>query len=104
MRRSPSIIPDTDDNEIYLVLNDFGHGLGRAWSEADEKRTDHDTVIRDLLTGQHSDPLRVVAFNTAEGWSRDVSEDVAREVTDLLAMDGRDTPPWLESFIERHAA
>jgi hypothetical protein len=26
--------------------------------------------------------LRVVAFNTAEGWSKDVSEDIALEVLD----------------------
>ena len=32
------------------------------------------------MTGQFSKPQRVVAFNTAEGWARDVSEDVAWEV------------------------
>jgi len=26
------------------------------------------------------DPLRVVAFNTADGWMRDVTADIAREV------------------------
>jgi hypothetical protein len=26
------------------------------------------------------DPLRVVAFNTADGWMRDVTSDIAREV------------------------
>src|SRR5258706_16190904 len=39
-----------------------------------------ETVVADLLDGQYSNPVRVVGFNTAEGWSRDVSEDVAREV------------------------
>jgi hypothetical protein len=102
MRRSPSIVPNADDNDVYLVLNDFGDGLGRAWPEADEERTDRDMVLRDLLSGQYCAPVRVVAFNTAEGWSRDVSEDIAREVADLIALDGRETPSWLESFIERH--
>jgi hypothetical protein len=36
-------------------------------------------VIQDLLTGQYGHPIRVVAINTAERWSEDVSEDVARE-------------------------
>jgi hypothetical protein len=36
---------------------------------------------RDLLTGQFSNPLRVIAFNTAEGWARDVSEGIAWEGT-----------------------
>ena len=26
------------------------------------------------------DPLRVVAFNTADGWMRDVTTDIAREL------------------------
>ncbi len=67
MRRSPSIVPETDDREIYLVLVDFGGYLGRAWPETDEERTDRETVIRDLFEGQYSDPVRVVAFNTAKG-------------------------------------
>lgn len=101
MRHSPSIIPDSDD-EIYFVLNDFGNGLGRAWPESDEQRTGSETVVSDLLAGQYSSPVRVVAFNTAEGWSRDVSEDIASEVADRIALDGREMPPWLEDFIERH--
>jgi hypothetical protein len=44
----------------------------------------------------------VIALNTTEGWSRDVSEDVAIELADRIVIDGRDTPPWLEDFIERH--
>jgi hypothetical protein len=52
---------------IYLVLDDFGGHLGRAWPEADEERTDRETVIIDLMDGQFSNPVRVVAFNTAEG-------------------------------------
>jgi hypothetical protein len=37
---------------------------GRAWREADYEATDLETVIRDLLTGQYSNPIRVVAFNS----------------------------------------
>ena len=54
--------------------------LGRAWREADYEATDLETVIRDLMTGQYSNPIRIVAFNTAESWSEDVSEDIAREL------------------------
>jgi hypothetical protein len=52
MRRSPSIVPDPEDREIYLVLDDFGEQLGRAWAETDEERTDRKTVVADLLEGQ----------------------------------------------------
>jgi hypothetical protein len=34
MRKSPSIVPQDDDQEIYSVLDDFGR-LGHAWREAD---------------------------------------------------------------------
>ena len=67
MRRSwtPSIVPESGDQNIYLVMDDLGR-LGRIWSEADAETTDLETVIGDLLTGQYSSPVRVVAFNTAE--------------------------------------
>ena len=84
----PSIVPKLDDREIYLVLDDFGGRLGRAWPEADEARTDRNTVIAGLLEGQYSDPVRVVAFNTAEGWSRDVSEEIAIALLEQMAEEG----------------
>ena len=102
MRRSPSIVPETDDREICLVLDDFGGHLGRAWPEADEERTDRETVIIDLMDGQFSNPVRVVAFNTAEGWSRDVSEEIADELRQRLGTADREIPPDLEDFLDRH--
>ena len=66
--RTPSIVPNDNDETVYLVADDFGR-LGRAWRETDYEATDLETVIQDLLTGQYSNPIRVVAFNTAERWS-----------------------------------
>jgi hypothetical protein len=102
MRGSPSIVPETDDRDIYLVLDDFGGRLGRAWPEADEESTDREIVITDLMTGQYSNPVRVVAFNTAEGWSRDMSEEIADELMRWYAEQDREIAPDLEDFIERH--
>jgi hypothetical protein len=59
-----------------FVMDDLGR-LGRVWHETDPDNTERETVIRDLLDGQYSNPVRVVAFNTAEGWSRDASGDIA---------------------------
>jgi len=43
--------------------------------------TDIETVITDLFDGQqYKNPVRVIAFNTSEGWSRRVSEDIARDL------------------------
>jgi hypothetical protein len=70
---TPSIVPNGDDQAVYLVTDDFGKH-GRAWAESDYETTDLETVIQDLLSGQYTNPIRVIAFNTAERWSEDVSE------------------------------
>jgi hypothetical protein len=88
MRMSPSTIPtDRLDRDMYLVLENFSSGP--AWRETDEDRTDYHTLISDLLTGQYDHPLRVVAFNPLEGWSRDASADVAEELEQQVA-EGRE--------------
>ena len=98
MRQSPSIVPDDLDRDVYLVLDDFGSRLGRSWRETDEADTDRATLIRHLLEGQYSSPVRVIAFNTAEGWSRDVTEEIAAELAKAwLAM-----PPSIADFIADH--
>jgi hypothetical protein len=43
-----------------------------------------------------------VAFNTAEGWSRDVSEDIANYLQDVCS-DGGDLSAAVEEFIQEHA-
>ena len=50
---TPSIVPNDNDETVYLVVDDFGR-LGRAWPESDYEATDLETVIQDLLTGQYS--------------------------------------------------
>jgi hypothetical protein len=37
-------------------------------------------VIRDLFSGQYNNPVRIIAFNIAEGWCRDVTVDIADEL------------------------
>ncbi len=44
-------------------------------------------------------PVRVVAFNTAEGWSRDVSEDVAWEVANRAGAQGDKLPTATHDFV-----
>jgi hypothetical protein len=104
MRRSwtPSIVPNSSDQTVYLVLDDSGGRLGRAYRETSIERADLETIISDLLGGQYSDPVRVVAFNTTEHWSEDVSEDVAREIMRRIGLAGDEVPPLLEGFLDRH--
>src|SRR6516164_8277472 len=97
----PSIVPSCPGQDVFLVLDQFGGSLGRAWRETDENETDYETLIRHLLVGQYNHPVRVVAFNTEEGWSRDVSDDVADELRERCAQRGG-VPSFLLDFLERH--
>jgi hypothetical protein len=95
----PSIVPWGPSQDVFLVLDQFGERLGRAWRETDENDTDYETLIRHLLEGQCNNPVRVVAFNTDEGWSRDVSDDVADELRERCAQRG-ELPNFLLDFLE----
>ena len=80
MRRSPSIVPHWPNQDTYLVLEDLGGRFGRAWRETDEDATDRETLILNLLSGEYKNPVGIVAFNSAEGWCRDVTVDIANEL------------------------
>ena len=64
---------------FYLVMDDLRDRHGRVWRDAYPETTGLETVITDLLKCQYNNPVRVVAFNTAECRAHDVSEDIARE-------------------------
>lgn len=101
MRTRTPLAPDQQahDVTVYIVLNDFGE-LGRAYVENDEAKADKETVLSNIDSGEYSNPVQVVAFNTAEGWSRDVTEDIARELLDQEAR-GRDLSESARKFVER---
>ena len=97
---TPSIVPG-EDQTVYLVLDDFGR-QGRAWCETDAEATDLETIITYLLEGQYTNSVRVVGFNTAEGWARDVSVDVADELRGRCGLESAGVPAYLETFVNRH--
>ena len=103
MRRSdqaPSIVPPGNVQDVYLVLEDF-QGFGQAWRETDVNDTNLETLIEDLLDGQYSNPVRIIAFNTTEGWSRDVSAAVAG-ILRKRCSDGRDLTSSVQEFVSRY--
>ena len=77
---SPSIAPYGPEQVTYLVLDDLGGRFGRSWRETRADDADRETLIRDLVEGQFDHPVRIVAFNAAEGWCRDVTVDIADEL------------------------
>lgn len=98
MRHSPSMVPSGGSGDTYLVLEELGR-FGRVWRETAEADANHETLIRDLLDDQYSRPRRIVAFNTAEGWSRDVTVDIADELRRRFA-EYDDVPASVEELLE----
>jgi hypothetical protein len=100
-RGTPSIVPGDHDMTVYLVTDDRGE-RGRVWPEADADTADLEAVIQDLLEGKYTCPVRVVGFNAAEGWARDVSAEVALEIRQRCDLQLRDVPFFLQDFVDRH--
>ncbi|UPK32138.1 hypothetical protein IVB18_28000 [Bradyrhizobium sp. 186] len=104
MRSSPSIVPtDRLDRDVYLVLEDFGARAGCAWRETDEAETDLETVIRLILSGEYTYPVRIVAFNAIEGWSRDATSDVADAVAQRAIDTSDEVSAALQAFIAENS-
>ena len=99
MPHSPSIVPEDTNRDIYLVLDHFG--IGRVRRETDETDANWTKLMQDLLDGQYDEPVRIVAFNTAEGWSRDMTEEIAAELAQACA-DRGEMQPSIANFIADH--
>jgi hypothetical protein len=56
-------------------------------------------LIRDLLSGEYPHPPRIVAFGTPDGWSRDVTVDIADELRRRYAEFG-EVPDSVLDFME----
>ena len=98
---TPSLVPADRDVTVFIVLDDFG-SMGTAYRETDAASCDQQSVVDDLLTGQFNNPLRVVAFNTAEGWARDASEDIAQLVIEAARVRNKSLSESARRFYERH--
>jgi hypothetical protein len=99
--RTPSIVPNGQDQTVYIVITNFGT-IGSAFVETNVEAANLEPVVTDLMSGQYNNPLRVVAFNTTEHWAEDASEDIAREIMRRLDLAGDDLPSSLEGFVDRH--
>jgi hypothetical protein len=96
---SPPLVPEGFDIDVYVVMQDF-RNFGRAYCETDEERADRETLIRGLIDGQYDHPVRIIAFNTAQGWSRDVSTEIACEVVQRARAQGDELTGQVRQFVE----
>ena len=81
-----------DRSRRLLVLDDFGPLLGQAWRETDVHDANFESVIADMLNGEYTNPISVIAFNTAKGSSHDISNVVALELRTRCEHQGRELP------------
>ena len=102
MSRTDWKVPYGADQTAYLVVDRLGR-FGAAEREIEVERADLDTIIADLLAGQFNDPVRVIAYNTLEHWSQDISEDVALEIQSRCDIEGAGIPEHIQDFVDTHA-
>jgi hypothetical protein len=99
---TPSVVPFGADQTVYLVVDSLAAN-GSVYRETEVERTDLETIISDVLSGQFNDPIRVVAFNTLEHWSDDVSLDIATEIQTRCDIEGVAVPEHIRDFVDTHA-
>jgi hypothetical protein len=97
-RNAPPLAPGFDF-DTYLVLDEFEKF--RVYREADETEADRGKVIEDISSGQYNRPVRVISFNTGEGWSRDVTKEIAHEIVDRALRAGDQLTTSAQEFAER---
>lgn len=100
---SPTVVPYGADETVYVVVDRYPAGC-HIYREAELERTDLETIIGDLIAGQFNDPVRVIAFNTLEHWTRDISAEVAGEIQIRCDIEREPLPEHVGDFVRRHAA
>jgi hypothetical protein len=99
MRNRTPLAPLGDaDVTVHVVLNDFGLS-GIAYVETEATEADEATIVKNILTGEYSCPIGVIAFNAVEGWARNVTEDIAYKV--LRRCESGHVGKVAQEFLER---
>jgi hypothetical protein len=89
----PPLVPALD-LELHFVLCDFGA------VETDPTKAGRDVIIRNMIAGEYDRPLHVIAVNPAKGWARDVSEEIARALIEIVVRGDQSLPPATRDFVE----
>jgi hypothetical protein len=100
MSRTHRMVPYGADQTAYLVVD--RRGLQGECRETEVERADLETIIAELIAGQFNDPVRVIAFNTLEHWSQDVTLDIAAEIQTRCDIDGTAVPEHIQDFVRSH--
>lgn len=88
-----------NDQMLHFILADFGK-IGRSWAERDAADMDRKTTVADIASGNWWRVIQVIECNPAEGTCRDVTANVAWEVSALWADNGEPLETWQVNFLE----
>ena len=102
MPKTRWMVPYGADQTLYLVVDRKGR-FGNVHDETEIERSDVETIIAELMSGQFNEPARVIAYNTLEHWSQDVSRDIADEIQTRCDIEGRTIPEHIRDFVDTHA-
>jgi len=78
-----SIVPEAG-HVTYLLLDEL-QNYGPVWREMSADEANETTIVQWIIEGQIERPLKIVAFNTEDGWSRDVTRGIATKLLHLGA-------------------
>ena len=99
MTDTVSLVPLYEGNDVYLVLDELVT-FGRVWRELSEEAANEQTVLELIANGGFHRPMRVIVFNTAEGWSRDDTVDLGFKLLQMNR-EGRVLAPAARELVER---
>jgi hypothetical protein len=99
-RAAPTAPPDAT---LHMII--ARHRTGAFAAERAVDDLGRESTIADIMAGQVEDVERVIAFNPAEAWSHDATEDIAIEIARRLGRAKAPGPvaPALRDFIATHA-
>ena len=63
---------------VYIVLQ-----YGKVWHQVGDGEANETMIAQWINEGQFSRPVKIVAFNTEGGWSRDVTHEIATKLLDF---------------------
>jgi len=89
------------DQQLYLIFE--ADRAGNSWiAERQISDMDRKTTLEDVASGQFSDLVAVIEFNPIEHGSRDVTEDFAKEVATIWALEEEPLTDTQREFLEFH--
>jgi hypothetical protein len=89
-----------DREHTMCLLLDWTSHHGGIWREMSEADANEAAIVQRIIDGLFSHPMKIVAFNTAKEWSRDVTQEIALRLL-TLNQEGVALGAAAREFVER---